>query len=83
LTVTDVAAFEHLVEGSRKHAVRRRAEMEAAVAMLEELGVAPRVGRPSRRLGGSGGGTLTNNDSVNSRAFCLLNYPRLVYWGSA
>ena len=43
----DAAAFEHLVEGSRKHAVRRRAEMEAAVAMLEELGVAPRVAAAS------------------------------------
>ena len=36
-------------------------------------------GRPSRRLG-SGGGTRTHNDSVNSRAFCRLNYPRMVYW---
>jgi 3-hydroxyisobutyrate dehydrogenase-like beta-hydroxyacid dehydrogenase len=43
----DAAAFDHLVEGSRKHAVRRRAEMEAAVAMLEELGVAPRVSAAS------------------------------------
>ena len=32
---------------------------------------------------GSGGGTRTHNDSVNSRAFCRLNYPRMVYWGSA
>ena len=27
----------------------------------------------------SGGGTRTHNDSVNSRAFCRLNYPRPVY----
>ena len=33
--------------GSRRHAVRRRAEMEAAVAMLEELGVTPRVAAAS------------------------------------
>ena len=44
---TDAAAFDHLVEGSRKHAVRRRAEMEAAVAMLEALGVEPRVSAAS------------------------------------
>jgi 3-hydroxyisobutyrate dehydrogenase-like beta-hydroxyacid dehydrogenase len=43
----DAAAFEHLLEGSRKHAVRRRVEMEAAVAMLEELGVEPRVAAAS------------------------------------
>jgi hypothetical protein len=42
-----VDAFDHLVAGSRKHAVRRRAEMEAAVAMLEELGVEPRVAAAS------------------------------------
>ena len=47
LADADVDAFDHLVEGSRKHAVRRRAEMEAAVAMLEELGVTPRVAAAS------------------------------------
>jgi hypothetical protein len=34
-----------LLEGSRKHAVRRTDEMAAASAMLEELGVEPRVAR--------------------------------------
>ena len=43
----DAGAFEHLLDGSRTHAVRRRAEMEAAVAMLEELGVTPRVAAAS------------------------------------
>jgi 3-hydroxyisobutyrate dehydrogenase-like beta-hydroxyacid dehydrogenase len=43
----DAAAFEHLVSGSRRHAVRRRDEMQAAVAMLEELGVTPRVAAAS------------------------------------
>jgi 3-hydroxyisobutyrate dehydrogenase-like beta-hydroxyacid dehydrogenase len=43
----DAAAFDHLVAGSRMHAVRRRAEMEAVVAMLEELGVSPRVAAAS------------------------------------
>jgi 3-hydroxyisobutyrate dehydrogenase-like beta-hydroxyacid dehydrogenase len=43
----DAAALAHLLEGSRTHAVRRRAEMAAAVTMLEELGVAPRVAAAS------------------------------------
>jgi hypothetical protein len=46
-----------LVEGSRQHAGRRVDEMAAAVAMLEELGVEPRVAAASeawlRSLAGS------------------------------
>ena len=46
LIAADLAATG-VLDGSREHAVRRRAEMEAAVAMLEELGVAPRVAAAS------------------------------------
>ncbi len=37
--------LERLLRGSRLHAVRRAAEMRAAAANLEELGVEPRVAR--------------------------------------
>jgi len=47
LAALDADGFEHLGEGSHRHAVRRRDEMAAAVAMLEELGVAPRVAAAS------------------------------------
>lgn len=39
----DAAYLERLIDGSRQHAARRSDEMAAAVAMLEELGVEPRV----------------------------------------
>ena len=39
----DAALLRRLVEGSRLHAGRRVEEMAAAVALLEELGVDPRV----------------------------------------
>ena len=35
--------LERLLDGSRRHAVRREAEMQAALELLEELGVEPRV----------------------------------------
>jgi 3-hydroxyisobutyrate dehydrogenase-like beta-hydroxyacid dehydrogenase len=53
---TDIAAtmvdaderlVDRLVEGSRRHAVRRVEEMSAAVAMLEELEVEPRIASAS------------------------------------
>jgi 3-hydroxyisobutyrate dehydrogenase-like beta-hydroxyacid dehydrogenase len=43
LTDADAALLRRLVDGSRRHAARRGEEMAAAVAMLEELGVEPRV----------------------------------------
>ncbi len=43
LTAADAALLRRLVEGSRTHAGRRVDEMAAAVALLEELGVEPRV----------------------------------------
>ena len=43
----DGALLQRLIDGSRLHAARRVEEMEAAVAMLEELGVQPRVAAAS------------------------------------
>jgi 3-hydroxyisobutyrate dehydrogenase-like beta-hydroxyacid dehydrogenase len=48
LEEADEATLERLVEGSRRHAGRRIEEMAAAVAMLEELGVEPRVAAASQ-----------------------------------
>ncbi len=42
--------LERLVEGSRTHAARRVEEMEAAAALLRELGVEPRVATASASL---------------------------------
>jgi len=43
----DGRLLDRLVEGSRMHAVRRVEEMSSAVAMLEELGVEPRIAAAS------------------------------------
>jgi 3-hydroxyisobutyrate dehydrogenase-like beta-hydroxyacid dehydrogenase len=57
LTRADGRLLRRLVEGSRKHAARRVDETAAAVAMLEELQVEPRVAAASeawlRSLAGS------------------------------
>jgi 3-hydroxyisobutyrate dehydrogenase-like beta-hydroxyacid dehydrogenase len=57
LTRADGRLLRRLVEGSRKHAGRRVDEMAAAVEMLEELGIEPRVSAASeawlRSLAGS------------------------------
>jgi 3-hydroxyisobutyrate dehydrogenase-like beta-hydroxyacid dehydrogenase len=47
LAGADGALLAHLVEGSRRHAARRAEEMAAARAMLEELGVEPRIAAAS------------------------------------
>jgi 3-hydroxyisobutyrate dehydrogenase-like beta-hydroxyacid dehydrogenase len=47
LVDADGRLLDRLVEGSRKHAVRRVEEMSSAVAMLEELGVEPRISSAS------------------------------------
>lgn len=47
LVEADGALLRRLIEGSRVHAGRRRQEMAAAVAMLTELGVEPRVAAAS------------------------------------
>lgn len=43
LTRADGAFMQRLVEGTPRHAVRRRAEMEAVLELFDELGVAARV----------------------------------------
>jgi 3-hydroxyisobutyrate dehydrogenase-like beta-hydroxyacid dehydrogenase len=41
----DAGVVDRLLEGSRRHAVRRGEEMAAASGMLDELGVEPRIAR--------------------------------------
>ena len=57
MAAADARLVRRLVEGSRQHAGRRVDEMAAAVAMLEERGVEPRVAAASeawlRSLAGS------------------------------
>jgi 3-hydroxyisobutyrate dehydrogenase-like beta-hydroxyacid dehydrogenase len=48
LATADEALLERLIEGSRRHAARRVHEMAAAVEMLEELGVEPRIAAAAR-----------------------------------
>lgn len=50
LTAAGEGTVERLVTGTRRHAVRRAAEMEAAAAMLDELGVPPAMAAASRDL---------------------------------
>lgn len=59
LSEADARLLRRLVEGSRQHAVRRGDEMAAAVAMLGELEVPPRIAAAAqewlRSLAGEGG----------------------------
>jgi len=50
LTSADPATVERIVSGTHKHAKRRTAEMEAAAAMLTELGVTPLMASASAAL---------------------------------
>ncbi len=50
LTAADPATLERIVSGTVKHARRRAAEMEAAAAMLTELGVHPLMASASAAL---------------------------------
>jgi 3-hydroxyisobutyrate dehydrogenase-like beta-hydroxyacid dehydrogenase len=50
LTEADARSVERIVDGTARHAVRRTAEMEAAVEMLTELGVPPVMADASRAL---------------------------------
>jgi 3-hydroxyisobutyrate dehydrogenase-like beta-hydroxyacid dehydrogenase len=43
----DAGLLQRLIEGSRMHATRRVDEMEAAVGMLQEVGVEPRIASAS------------------------------------
>ena len=50
LAALDTATLYRITDGTRRHAVRRAAEMEAAAAMLTELGVPPLMARASSAL---------------------------------
>jgi len=50
LTSADPATVERIISGTVKHARRRAAEMEAAAAMLTELGVSPLMASASAAL---------------------------------
>ncbi|HEX6447886.1 MAG TPA: DUF1932 domain-containing protein [Trebonia sp.] len=50
LTKLDSETVDRVVTGTRQHAVRRGAEMEAAAQMLTELGVAPLMADASRAV---------------------------------
>ncbi|GLX99812.1 NAD(P)-dependent oxidoreductase [Actinoplanes sp. NBRC 101535] len=45
---SDAATLDRLVDGSRKHAVRRREEMAAAAELLTDLGLEPRIATAAR-----------------------------------
>jgi 3-hydroxyisobutyrate dehydrogenase-like beta-hydroxyacid dehydrogenase len=50
LAKADAATVDRIVTGTRQHAVRRGAEMEAAARMLTDLGVQPLMASASRAL---------------------------------
>ena len=50
LAAADAGTVERLIEGTRRHALRRTAEMEAAADMLSELGVPPLIAEASRAV---------------------------------
>jgi 3-hydroxyisobutyrate dehydrogenase-like beta-hydroxyacid dehydrogenase len=50
LAAADAGTVQRITEGTRRHAVRRAAEMEAAADMLTELGVRPLVAEASRAV---------------------------------
>jgi 3-hydroxyisobutyrate dehydrogenase-like beta-hydroxyacid dehydrogenase len=48
LVRSNAGTLDRLVDGSRKHAVRRREEMAAATELLDDLGVPPRIAAAAR-----------------------------------
>jgi len=50
LAASDAATLDRITDGTRRHAVRRAAEMEAAADMLSELGVPPLMAGASSAL---------------------------------
>jgi hypothetical protein len=50
LAAADAATVDRITDGTRRHALRRAAEMEAAADMLAELGVPPLMADASRAL---------------------------------
>ncbi|GGN71250.1 hypothetical protein GCM10010112_38450 [Actinoplanes lobatus] len=47
---SDAGTLDRLIDGSVKHAVRRREEMAAATELLEDLGVPPRIAPAARDI---------------------------------
>ncbi len=70
LTASDAATTKRITDGTRKHAVRRAAEMEAAADMLAELGVPPLMASASRALHErlANGGTALRENSLTRAA---------------
>jgi hypothetical protein len=50
LDAADAGTVHRLIDGTRRHALRRTAEMEAAAEMLSELGVPPLIAEASRAV---------------------------------
>ena len=50
LATAGEGTVERILDGTRRHAVRRAAEMQAAADMLTELGVPPSIAEASRAL---------------------------------
>ena len=50
LTAASAGVVQRIIDGTRKHAVRRTAEMESAAEMLTELGVPPYIAEASRAV---------------------------------
>src|SRR5207248_2861724 len=50
LTAAEAAIVDRITDGTRRHAVRRAAEMAAAADMLTELGIPPLMADASRAL---------------------------------
>jgi uncharacterized protein DUF1932 len=50
LSAAQTDTVERLIDGTRRHALRRTAEMEAAADMLSELGVPPLIAEASRAV---------------------------------
>jgi hypothetical protein len=80
LAAADAATLDRIADGTRRHAVRRTAEMEAAADMLTELGVPPLMADASRaaheRLAGNEGQLRQTKASYASGASASASGPR-------
>lgn len=68
LTRLDASGLDRIVTGTRRHSVRRGAEMEAAAQMLTDLGVAPLMADASRAVHER----LAAEDTGNPARLCSL-----------
>ena len=70
LAAADAATVDRITDGTRRHAVRRAAEMAAAAEMLTELGVPPLMAGASRalheRLADCAGGAYASGESASA-----------------